>query len=195
MVNDFGLRMRIPIKSELDLLWYYGEGIAGFYHSSTGHILDRCQLFASGDSVAVPIRDGWRYMHVPKEDRIPAVEPDYKALERFGRISRRMLAIERLDSHVARCFELYFGDEGARWARMPPPSRLISLYSATHTGATYLRNTPTVEGIRPTERLANIEVLCKTSSTPTRRGLVKRLRTESAELLVRMWRAYDETES
>jgi hypothetical protein len=173
------------------LLWYYGEGIAGFYHSSTGNILDRCQLFASGDSVAIPVHDGWRYMHVPKEDRIPVTTFDPVKLERFGRISRRMLAVERLDSHVARCFELYFGDEGARWARQPPPSRLISIYTATHSGATYLRNTPTVEGIRDTERLANVEVLCRLKATPQRRGLVKRLRTESAELLVRMWRAWD----
>ena len=185
---------RIGIYQELDLLWYYGAGVASFYHSNAGHILDRAQLYATDDSVAIPVRDKWRYMHVPKEDRTPSCELDPVRLDRYGRISRRMLAVERYDSHAARCFELYYGDEGARWARQPPPSRLISLYSATIVGATYLRNTPTVEGIRPTERLANVEVLCKTASTPTRRSLVKRLRVQAAELMVRMWRAWDATE-
>lgn len=188
--------MRIPSLFEIDLHWYYSSGIGHFYHSSQGAQLERARAFrytSSGKAIAIPDKaNSWFFVHVPPEDRNPSVEIDYTTLDRFGRISRRMLAYERVDPFAARLVEVYYGDEGARWAHQPAPGRLMCLYPHTASGQRYLMMQGPVEGLRDSERLANVELLYKQSGKY--QELVRAMRREAGELLVRMWKAWSDSE-
>ena len=189
--------MRIPIRWEIDVTWYLSVGISSFYHSSQGRQLERAHAFrytSGGSPIAVPDKNGVGYwfMHVPAEDRNPSVEFDPVLLDRFGRVSRRLLQLERVDPTAARLVELWYGDEGARWAHQANPGRLMCLYPHTKAGMRYLQMSGPVEGLRDAERLANCELMYKTQGSHTR--LVKQMRTEAGELLIRMWRAWRESE-
>jgi len=187
--------VRIPLKDEIDLHWYLSVGISSFYHSSQGRQLERAHAFkysSTGEPIAVPSKNGYYFIHVPKEDRNPSVEFDVVLLDRFGRVSRRLLQLERHDALATRLVEVYYGDEGARWAHQAAPGRLMCLYPYTASGMRYLMMQGPVEGLRPAERLANCELMYKTQGSHTR--LVKQMRRESGELLYRMWKAWHDSE-
>lgn len=186
--------MRIPLRDELDLTWYLGIGISTFYHSVQGRQLERAHAFkytSTGQPIAVPKKDGYFYIHVPAEDRNPSVEFDPVLLDRFGRVSRRLLHLEREDPTAARLVELWYGDEGARWAHQAAPGRLMCLYPYTKAGRRYLLMQGSVEGLRDSERLANCELMYKTQGSHER--LVKQMRREAGGLLQRMWKSWEKS--
>lgn len=186
---------RIPIRDSIDIEWFLSTGISTFYHSSQGRQLERAHAFrytSSGEPIGIPEKNGYFYIHVPAEDRNPSVEFDPVLLDRFGRVSRRLLQLERVDPTAMRLVELWYGDEGARWAHQPAPGRLMCLYPYTQSGRRYLMMQGPVEGLRDAERLANCELLHKTQGSHTK--LVKHMRCEAGELLIRMWKAWEDSE-
>lgn len=189
--------MRIPLSDEQLITWYLGTGVSTFLHSTFGRTLERAQIFSrysNGRLIAAPHGEsGYMYIHVPKEDQHPSYELDPTILDKFGRVSRRMLAVERVDPYAARCIELWYGDSGCRWATQPNPGRLMCLYAATQSGQTYLSSQPSVEGLRPDERLANLELTQRHSPTEARASLLRRIRKQADGLRVRMWRAWAKT--
>lgn len=186
---------RIPLRDQLDVEWYLSVGISSFYHSSQGRQLERAWAFrytSSGEPIGIPEKNGYFYIHVPTEDRNPSVEFDPVLLDRFGRVSRRLLAVERVDALAMRLIELYHGDEGSRWAHQANPGRLMCLYPYTAAGQRYLMMQGPVEGLRPVERLANLELLYKAQGSHER--IVKQMRRQAGELLIRMWDAWWKSE-
>lgn len=188
---------RINLRDELELNWFYGAGISHFFHSNFGRTLERAQIFSRNSSnKLIPVLSGadkYRYIYVPKEDSHPSYELDPTLLDRFGRISRRMLAVEREDALSARLIETFYGDCGARWAHQANPGRLICLYAFTQSGQTYLRSQTPVEGLRPDERLANLELAQRTTPTEWRASLLRRIRKQADLLRIRYWRAWNST--
>lgn len=188
---------RISLKDESLITWYLGAGVSSFMHSTFGRTLDRAQIFRrNSNNKLIPVPSGaekWRYIHVPHEDSHPSYELDPVLLDKFGRVSRRMLAVERADPFAARLIELWYGDNGARWASQPNPGRLMCLYPATQSGQTYLRNQPIVEGLRPDEQLANLELAQRMNPTEWRGSLLRRIRRQADMLRVRTWRAWNAT--
>jgi hypothetical protein len=188
---------RISLPDESLITWYLGAGVSTFFHSTFGRTLDRAQIFRrSSNNKLIPIPSGtdkWRYIHVPHEDSHPSYELDPALLDKFGRVSRRMLAVEREDAFAVRLIEVFYGDVGCRWAHQPNPGRLISLYPYTQSGATYLRSQTPVEGLRADERLANLELAQRTTPTEWRASLLRRIRKQADILRVRYWRAWNAT--
>jgi hypothetical protein len=188
---------RISLPDESLITWYLGTGISSFMHSTFGRTLERAQIFRrNSNNKLIPACHGdmgYRYIHVPKEDTHPSYELDPVILDKFGRVSRRMLQVERNDALGARLIELWYGDAGARWAHQPNPGRLMCLYAATTSGQTYLRSQPVVEGLRPDEQLANLELAQRMNPTQWRESLLRRIRKQADGLRVRMWRAWNAT--
>jgi hypothetical protein len=188
---------RISLRDEHEITWYLGAGISAFFHSTFGRTLDRAQIFRrSSNGKLIPIcsgEDGYKYIHIPHEDTHPSYELDPALLDRFGRVSRRMLAVEREDAVSARLIEVFYGDEGARWAHQPNPGRLMCFYEHTQSGQTYLRSQTPVEGLRPSERLANLELAQRQNPTEWRASLLRRIRRQADLLRVRTWRAWNST--
>jgi hypothetical protein len=189
--------MRISIKDEVEINWFYSVGISTFFHSTFGRTLERAQVFRRcSNNKLIPIPQGtdkWKFIFVPREDSHPSYELDPVLLDRFGRVSRRLRAIEKEDSLSSKVIEAFYGDEGARWAHQPNPGRLLSLYSMTQSGQTYLRSQTPVEGLRPTERLANLELAQRMNPTDSRASLLSRMRRQADGLRVRSWRAWNAT--
>lgn len=187
--------MRIPLRDQIEIEWYLSMGTSTFFHSSQGRQLERAHAFrytSSGEAIAIPEKNGYYYIHIPAEDRNPSVTFDPTMLDRFGAISRRLLHLERHDPLAARLVEIYHGDEGCRWAHQANPGRLMCLYPYTAAGQRYLMMQGPVEGLRPAERLANLELLYKTQGSHER--IVKQMRRQAGELLIRMWDAWWESE-
>lgn len=188
---------RISLPDESLISWYLGAGISSFLHSTFGRTLDRAQIFRhSSNGKLIPAckgESGYVYIHIPHEDSHPSYELDPTVLDKFGRVSRRMLAVERNDATAARLIEIWYGDEGARWAHQPNPGRLISYYPYTQSGATYLRSQTPVEGLRDSERLANLELAQRQNPTTWRGSLLNRIRKQADGLRVRTWRAWNST--
>lgn len=188
---------RISLHDEQEITWYLGAGISSFMHSTFGRTLDRAQIFSrSSNNKLIPAchgEYGYKYIHVSHEDTHPSYELDPTVLDRFGRVSRRMLAVERIDPLSARIIEIWYGDVGARWASQANPGRLMSLYPVTQSGQTYLRNQPVVEGLRADEQLANLELTQRHSPTEWRGSLLRRIRRQADCLRVRSWRVWNLT--
>jgi hypothetical protein len=189
--------LRISLRDENEISWYLGAGTSTFFHSNFGRTLERAQIFSRNPSnKLIPVLHGaekWKYIFVPREDSHPAYEMDPELLDRFGRVSRRMLAVERNDAVGARLLELWYGDSGCRWAHQANPGRLMCFYAHTNSGQTYLRSQTPVEGLRPDERLANLELAQRTVPTEWRASLLRRIRKQADLLRVRMWRSWNST--
>lgn len=132
-----------------DLAWFFGLGQTAFERSTTGPMLDRAELYASagervwtGEQFDVIESGLIRYAEISArptaEVHAPGgYEPSLTDLERYARVSRALMLVERASRMHALVLESFFGDLGEGWAATKR-GRLGSLYHLTETGARVL---------------------------------------------------------
>jgi hypothetical protein len=196
--------VRIPGPDATQLEWFLSSGVSAFYRSSFGATLARCEAASrdsAGNPIAVPVgTDKWLYIIVPPEARNAGYEVDDTALFRFARVSRRLLAVERIDPMSVRAIEVYYGDDGARWGRQDGLGRIVSLYPFTRTGTAILRREMAREALSgahldmmPSERLANVAAIQTRALTEKLKHELGRMATEAEALLDRAGNAWAQT--
>lgn len=121
---------RIPpysIRDEVDLLWFFGIGQTAFERSTFGGMLDRAAAMAvEFQWPREPVLSvcgaviGWESAITawPTAELRPhgGYEPDIETAQRYARISKVMMRMERVDALASTVIACLFGDTGQRWA-------------------------------------------------------------------------------
>lgn len=138
---------RLSRGDQAELQWFFGRGQTAFERSTMGGILDRSQVYDLNAIREMYSKNGERspYPHGPITARPtaelqspPSHEPDDKALTRYARVSRRLIAMEKEWRLGVVVLETFFGDVGARWADSDQ-KRLFALYPLTLSGKRLLK--------------------------------------------------------
>lgn len=145
--------MRLSPYDEASLSWYFGEGQACFERSTMGAQLDRLALFGMQHAPSpelVAARAEWReqpWLEPPgaltarpraESRQSSGYTPDETALSRFARVSRRLREVGAVDALSAAVLAAYYGDQGARWGRLPQ-GRVFAVAPLTEAGFELLR--------------------------------------------------------
>lgn len=181
-----------------DLEWALGVGATRFQRSTFGAQLDAAQNARWGaDGRAIRVTwDRWTTMTVRHQHAPASYTPDDRELERFARVSRRLLAVSRTDALAHRVLELYYGDSGARWSHQQGVGQVAAIYPLTATGralARQLRSARSGGGgpdMRDDELIASDVTVQIVNRNELRAKRHEKMRREADELLVRAARAW-----
>jgi hypothetical protein len=128
-----------------DLAWFFGLGQTAFERSTTGPMLERAKLYASagervwnGEQFDVVESGLIRFAEISArptaELHAPGgYEPSLTDLERYARVSRALMLVERASRVHAQALEYYYGDLGEGWAKTKR-GRLGSVYHLVPAG-------------------------------------------------------------
>lgn len=161
---------RYSVKEETDLLWFFGMGQASFERSTFGGMLDRAAAFSNRDAwPREPVLNdaghviGWESAITARptaETReISGYVPDHEALERYARVSKQMMRVERADAMAATVIAIMFGDSGQRWATTDH-GRNGSLYHLTVKGCALIDAAANAPGAIQLTAQQRIESIC-----------------------------------
>lgn len=159
-----------------DLEWFYSAGSIRFQSSPFGRILDvqyaryidpsqgepkggsgkRKSRKRDPDADPSFFTTDWQFMHVRSEAHGAKDEPELSDLHRYGKVSRALYKLEKVNPFFTSTLMAYHGDIGSRWARERVEGRFLAVYALTDTGSKWweflARNSN--DAMRPDERLA-----------------------------------------
>lgn len=189
------------IQATKDLTWFFEHGVPAFERSPTGPMLERAALFHVRRTVDPELllarfaREPWeppigeitaRPMH--ETHSCEREEPSKQLLERYGRVSRRLERIARLDPQAARALALSFGADGAHWAQHER-GRCVALFRLVPAGQALLARAKRAGGfvLSDAERI-RVQVVLDHETRgrdKPRRQLITAAMHEANELLTR----------
>jgi hypothetical protein len=192
--------MGISQKDETLLMWFFERGVAAFWRSTQGAMLERAHNRAfDSEGMRVPSSSAWSAaasLRVREHREEASYLPDEEDLLRVARVSRRLRAVCSADPAAEQALAIYYGPEGARSARSDH-GRIFSLYPVTDAGQAFLRADLEKHPDREdgaTERLLAEHQVQAVEPTEKRRTLLALMHAQAETRLRRAWAAWAATE-
>lgn len=193
--------MAISQKDETLLMWFFERGVASFWRSTQGAMLERAHSRAFDSSgQRIPPSAAWSNgatLRVREHREESSYLPDEEDLLRVARVSRRLRLVCSAEPAAEQALRIYYGPDGARGARSDH-GRIFSLYPVTDAGQAFIRadleKHPDREDDSPDDRILAEHQVQLVEPTEKRGTMLALMHAQAEARLRRAWAAWEASE-
>ncbi len=170
-------------------------GIGECYRSQAGAMVERAR-----GATKMPPRDpnwlptdSWKHA-APKNVRVePSYELEFGDLFKLGRVTRTLMLVDSMDTHLCSVLVALYGDRGARWEKLEDGA-ITAVFPMTDTGGKLLselrKRNQSVCDVRDDELLNHDIKDQRAAPNDIRRRRHRMMRNEADELKARAHRVW-----